>query len=95
MHDRLVSAEGCMNPTPAAKALQTQPRRLFDLMRSSKWIYRRPGGRGNIAYQDKIQAGYLTHKVTTVQREDGSDKIIEQVLVTPKGLTKLAQMLAN
>jgi len=94
VHDRLVDADGAINPTLAAKTLQTNPKKLFDLMRASKWIYRRPGGSGNVAYQDKIQAGYLTHKVTTVQREDGTDKIIEQVLVTPKGLTKLAQMLA-
>lgn len=89
--DRIADADGTMNPTVAAKALQIQPKRLFDWMREHNWIYRRPGGSGNVAYQDKIQVGYLTHKVTTVQREDGTDKVCEQVLVTAKGLAKLSQ----
>ena len=91
--DRIADADGLMNPTVAAKSLQVQPKKLFDFMREKHWIYRRPGGSGNVAYQDKIQAGYLTHKVTTVQREDGSEKVVEQVLVTGKGLAKLSQAL--
>lgn len=91
--DRIADADGTMNPTVAAKALQVQPKRLFDFLREHHWIYRRPGGSGNVAYQDKIQAGYLTHKVTTVQREDGTEKVVEQVLVTGKGLAKLSQAL--
>lgn len=89
--DRIADADGTMNPTVAAKALQVQPKKLFDFLREKHWIYRRAGGTGNVAYQDKIQAGLLTHKVTTVQREDGSDKVCEQVLVTAKGLAKLSQ----
>lgn len=93
--DRLASADGSMNPTVAAKALQVPPRKLFAWMREKHWIYRRPGGSGNVAYQDKIQAGYLTHKVTTVQRGDGSEKIVEQVLVTAKGLARLSQSIGS
>lgn len=91
--DRIADAEGAMNPTVAAKALQVPPKKLFDFLREKHWIYRRPGGSGNVAYQDKIQAGYLTHKVTTVQREDGTEKVVEQVLVTGKGLAKLSQAM--
>lgn len=89
--DRIADADGTMNLTLAAKALQAQPKKLFNWLREKHWIYRRPGGSGNIAYQDKIQAGLLTHKVTTVQRDDGTDKVVEQVLVTGKGLAKLAE----
>lgn len=89
--DRIADADGTMNPTVAAKALQVQPKKLFDFLREKHWIYRRPGGSGNVAYQDKIQSGLLTHKVTTVQRDDGTDKVVEQVLVTAKGLAKLSQ----
>lgn len=88
---RIADADGAMNPTVAAKTLQVPPKKLFDYLRANHWIYRRPGGSGNVAYQDKIQAGYLTHKITTVQREDGTDKVVEQVLVTGKGLAKLSQ----
>ena len=39
----------------------------------------------------KFQCGYLTHKVTTVQRDDGSEKVVEQVLGPGRGLAKLSQ----
>jgi Rha family phage regulatory protein len=91
--DRLADADGAMNPTLAAKTLQVPPKKLFTWLREKHWIYRRPGSSGNVAYQDKIQAGYLTHKITTVERDDGSEKIIEQVLVTGKGLAKISQVL--
>lgn len=92
--DRLADADGTMNLTVAAKALQVNPKRLFTWLREKRWIYRRPGGTGNVAYQDKIQAGHLTHKITTVQREDGSDKIVEQVLITAKGLACLSNLFS-
>lgn len=68
-----------------------KPEDLFAWLSSHQWIYRRAGGSGWIAYQDKLQTGYLEHKVTTVTRPDGSEKTVEQVLVTPKGLAKLAK----
>ena len=93
--DRIADAEGTMNPTIAAKTIQVPPQKLFSWMREHRWIYRRPGGSGNVAYQDKINAGYLTHKITTVQRDDGSEKVVEQVLVTAKGLAKLSVALGG
>ncbi|RJF81681.1 hypothetical protein D3877_16295 [Azospirillum cavernae] len=91
--DRIANADGTMCPTDAAKALQVRPKVLFDFMRANKWTYCRPGKPGDIGYQDKIQNGYLVHKVTTVQRPDGSDKTTERVHVTPKGLARLAMMV--
>lgn len=91
--DAIAEADGAMNPTVAAKVLQINPKQLFNWLRSNEWIYRRPGGSGNVAYQDKIKSGYLTHKVTTIHRNDGTEKVVEQVLVTGKGLTKISQSL--
>ena len=89
--DRIAFAEGLHCITDTAKQLQLRPKELFALMSAERWIYRRPGGRGWVAYQDKIQQGLLTHKVTTVTDQyTGHERIIEHVLVTPKGLTKLA-----
>lgn len=93
--ERIAQADGAMCITNAAKALQCQPKRLFAHMQASRWIYRRAGGTGFVGYQDKIQQGLLDHKVTTVERSDGSSKVVEQVLVTPKGLTKLAQVVGG
>ncbi|WP_440493136.1 phage antirepressor KilAC domain-containing protein [Serratia sarumanii] len=86
-------SDGSMCITNAAKHLQVQPKDLFKLMSESHWIYRRVGGKCWLAYQDRIQSGVLEHKVTTVSRSDGSEKVVEQVLVTAKGLTKLSKMM--
>jgi len=86
-------SSGSMCITNAAKDLQVQPKRLFAWLQEHQWIYRRAGGSGFTAYQARIQVGYLEHKVSTVERSDGSVKMVEQVLVTPKGLAKLAAEL--
>lgn len=91
--NRIAKAEGCMCITSAAKHLQAQPKQLFKMLSESHWIYRRAGGKSWTAYQDKIQSGLLEHKVTTVSRSDGSEKVVEQVLVTAKGLTKLSKLV--
>lgn len=88
--DRLAKADGDLCITNAAKALGLRPKDLFAHLQQEKWIYRRVGGSGWVGYQSRIQVGYLTHKVTTIERSDGTEKAIEQVLVTPKGLAKLA-----
>ncbi|WP_369788295.1 phage antirepressor KilAC domain-containing protein [Rouxiella sp. WC2420] len=91
--DRIAKADGSMCITNAAKHLQVQPKFLFKMMSEGHWIYRRAGGKTWLAYQDRIQSGVLEHKVTTVERSDGSEKVVEQVLVTAKGLTKLSKMI--
>lgn len=92
--DRLTLAEGAMCITNAAKALGLQPKRLFAWMQANDWIYRRPGSAAFIAYQTRIKTGVLDHKITTVGRSDGSEKVVEQVLVTAKGLIALAGVAA-
>lgn len=91
--DRISMADGNLCITNAAKTLQVRPKDLFSAMSQHKWIYRRSGGKGWIGYQDKIQQGLITHKVTTVSLSDGTERIAEQVLVTPKGVAKLATIL--
>ena len=88
-------AEGSMCLTNAAKALQIQPKKFFAWMQENQWVYRRAGGSGLVGYQSRIQVGYLEHKVTTVERTDGTTKQAEQVLVTAKGLAKLALLFSS
>lgn len=89
--DRIASAEGSLCITDAAKSLQVRPKSLFDFLRAHGWIYQPHGGRGDIAYAPKLQQGLMEHKTTTVHRSDGSEKIITQARITPKGLARLAQ----
>lgn len=88
--DRIATAQGSLCITDAAKALQIPPRTLFDYLQRKRWIYRRHGT-GWLGYSDKSQAGLVEHKVTTLERPDGNDKVTEQVRITPRGLAKLAE----
>lgn len=91
--DRIAKADGLTCITDTAKSLQMRPKDLFGWLSENKWIYRRHGGKGWLAYQNRIQQGVLHHKVTMVSLSDGTERITEQVLVTPKGLTHLAENL--
>lgn len=92
--ERISNADGMENITNTAKALQIRPKDLFNYLSEKQWIYRRVGGKGWVAYQTRIQQGLLAHKVTTVKLSDGTEKMIENVLVTPKGVAKLAHEFA-
>lgn len=90
--DRIATSDGSMCITDAAKTLQLQPRKFTQLLQEHHYCYRRPMGTGWLAYQDKIQAGLMEHKVTTGEKSDGSEWTSTQARITAKGLTKLAQL---
>lgn len=91
--ERIADAGGSLGLQEAGKALQQKPNKFIGWLRENGWIYRRAGSGTNLGRAEKVNAGYITHKVTTVSREDGSEKIVEQVLITPKGLARLAVIL--
>lgn len=91
--DRIANSDGSMCLTDAAKTLQVQPRKLTQLLQEKGWVYRRPMGTGWLAYQDRIQAGLLEHKVATGEKSDGSEWTSTQVRVTARGLAKLTDVL--
>lgn len=91
--DRIATADGSLCVTDAAKALQMRPKDLFNYLREHGWIYRRAGAGHDVGYQSKTTNGLLEHKVTTVLRADGSEKVTEQVRITPKGLAKLSALI--
>jgi len=91
--DRIASGDGSLCITDAAKSLQMRPKDLFNWLRQNGWIYRRPGSGHDLGYQSKTTAGLLEHKITTVLRTDGTEKVTEQVRITAKGLTKLATLI--
>jgi prophage antirepressor-like protein len=93
--DRIAGTEGSMNITAAAKTLQIGPRALGEWLRTHGWTYRRPDGERILAYQAKVDAGYLEHRLVRYQPPGQPERSTFQVMVTAKGLTKLAQLLAN
>jgi phage antirepressor YoqD-like protein len=91
--DRLSAGDGSQCITDSAKALKMQPKALFTWLQSINWIYKRVGGKNWLGYQDKIKQGLIEHKLTTISRSDGSEKVTEQALLTPKGITRLSEIL--
>lgn len=93
--ERIAVANDSVTMTEAAKSLQMAPSELMGWLNANGWIYRRVGAKAWSAYQDKINTGLMEHKVTVVEREDGTEKMVHQARVTPKGLTKLAKIFAE
>lgn len=91
--DRIATSDGSLCLTDAAKTLQIQPRKFTQLLQEHHYCYRRPMGTGWLAYQDKIQAGLMEHKVTRGEKTDGTEWTSTQPRITAKGLTKLAEVI--
>jgi len=89
-YDRIADTTGNICITDVAKVLHIPPKKMFAWLNEHNWIFRRMGTSW-LAYQTRIEQGVLEHKVVTIYT-DGMQKIREQVLVTPKGLTKLAEI---
>lgn len=94
-YNLIAVADGSLNVTEAAKALQMRPKDLFAHLSQNGWIYKRVGGGQWLGYQAAIQKGLLEHKIIEISRSDGSTQIREQVRILPKGLTKLAEMFVK
>lgn len=92
-YERLAKADGSLSLTETAKALGMRPMDVFQWLSHNGWIYKRPNGGSWLGFQSKCNVGFLEHKTTTVLRADGSEKITEQVRVTPKGLSRLVKVL--
>jgi len=93
--DRISDAEGLHCITDAAKVLRMKPSALFEWLSAHAWIYRRPNGGAWVAYQDRIDGGWLVNKVSTITRPGRPDKVIDRLLVTAKGLAHLGQLVAR
>ncbi|MDR6850356.1 phage antirepressor KilAC domain-containing protein [Sphingomonas sp. BE137] len=88
---RIADAQGSLCITDAAKALAVPPRRLFAWLEANSWIYRRSDGGEWVAFETKRQQGVVEHKGRRIEVRGRPDKWVEQVMVTPKGLAKLAE----
>lgn len=91
--DRIATADGSLCLMDAAKELQMRPKDLIAFMSAHQWIYKRAGGSAWIGYQDRIQSGLLEHKSNIVIDGAGIERIRDQVRVTAKGITRLAEVI--
>lgn len=93
-YERIADGDGSMCLTDAAKTLQVQVKKLTKWLQAHSWIYKRVGGTSWVGYQDKIQNGFLEHKVTMTPNSQGGETARTQVRITPKGLAKIAKQIA-
>ena len=86
------AVDGSLCLTDAAKVLKVPRKELISFM-AHDWIYRRSGTDRWVGYHAKVAAGLVEHRVTTITRTGGAERLIEQVLITPKGIARLAERL--
>lgn len=93
--DRIArETEGATCLRITAKLAQVPEKQFLQFMQQEGWITRHHHSNTWMGYSDKEAAGLLELKRTTVTRDDGSDKVVEQVLVTPRGLAELIERKA-
>ncbi|WP_395600241.1 phage antirepressor KilAC domain-containing protein [Pseudomonas sp. B19125] len=92
--ERLAGTHGSICITTAAKQLGVGPLKLFKWLSDNRWIYRRAAFSAWSAYQPRLTAGLLEHKLVKVGKGSEEDlKVVEQVMVTRKGITHLATVM--
>ncbi|MDB1112953.1 phage regulatory protein/antirepressor Ant [Pseudomonas extremaustralis] len=92
--ERLSATDGSICITTAAKQLGIGPLKLFKWLSDNRWIYRRAALSAWSAYQPRLTAGLLEHKLVKVGKGADEDlKVVEQVMVTRKGITTLAEQI--
>ena len=95
--DRIAGTAGSITIREAAKDLQVKPLAFSNWLKVHRWIFKQ--GRNNLAYQPRIDAGFMEHKITLIEVEgdDGVtfEKPVTQARITPKGLAKLALALGG
>lgn len=91
--DRLEGAKGSMCISDAAKTLGVGRDHLFQFMSSRRWVFKRAGNKNWLAYDDKRKALLLEHDDHLYLDNLGHERVATRVLVTAKGLVKLAELL--
>ena len=81
--------------TDAAKTLGIQRGKLVKWLEVNSWCYRRQSNGKLVGYQDKVKSEYLEHKTYPYIHSDGTHDTDMQVLILPKGLTRLSKLLGN
>lgn len=78
----------------AAKHLGWSPSDLIDWLMHEHWTFRNHAMKRWVAFQTAIDAGWLVHKLVTIGEDDhGHPKTVPQVMVTSRGLTRIAVVI--
>ncbi len=89
--ERLAAQHGAVSMREAAKLLEIKQRQLIAWLCEHSWIYRATDYGSLQAYQRRIDEGLMSHRMVPVVHADGYERQHPQAMVTPKGLTRLAE----
>lgn len=89
---QIADAAGFFTLRDAAKVLGQRPGDFVKALIKDRWLFRQNGGGRLVAYQDKINAGMLDHKMH-LQDVDGEPKARQQPMLTARGITALAERI--
>lgn len=91
--ERITADDKAMTVTQAAKVLGIKRDTLTNWLSGQGWVYRQNGSW--VAYQQHIQNGRLLYKEARYTNEDtGQETYRPYCHITPKGLAKIAEMMA-
>ncbi|NML11296.1 hypothetical protein HHL08_14265 [Sphingobium sp. AR-3-1] len=94
--DLLETSEGSVGPRLAAKMLNMPEKKFTSWLQTNRWAFRQNGIGPLQAYVDKRDRGYLEHRPHTYRDQvRGEDRTIAQMMITPKGLKRLAERLSG
>jgi phage antirepressor YoqD-like protein len=94
--EQLTGTRGSICITEAAKHLGVGPLKLFAWMSSNRWIYRRTSFANWSAFQPRLTTGLLEHKLVNLKNNETEElKVVEQVMVTRRGLVVLAEQISG
>lgn len=94
VHDRLLGCDGDLTPRPASKVLDFPERKLSKWLDNHSWAFRQNGKGPLQAYSDKKKLGYVDNRLHYYRdKATGEEKVSLQLVITPKGMAKLARLL--
>lgn len=94
-YDQIDALDGSLSIRPAAKVLSVPEHKLKTWLQVNKWAFRQNGKGPLQAYTDKRNVGYLDHKLGSYENSRGEKKPTITLMVTPKGLQRLASVFAK
>ena len=94
-HDMLAVSDGDLCITDAAKALSVPPRKFTSYLIHVGWAYRRQSNGRLVGHASCEKRGFIAHRPVPIHHHSGEVETALQPLITPKGLARLAEMLAT
>ncbi|UNE55451.1 antA/AntB antirepressor family protein [Bartonella machadoae] len=91
--DGLKRSDGLFGLIESAKMLEIRPKDLTDYLRKHDWGYRRAPSAPLLPYQDKIKKGLMDCPAITIQRPDGTEKVLPSTKITSRGLACLREQI--